>query len=476
MKKTFFIGILLTTFLVGTFFGQWVILQKKGFAYAAELVNQLPVERIQEFTEVFSQIRANYVEEVNPDNLMESAISGMVASLDPHSRYLNQQALTDFQKSMTGEQFGGVGIYIGTKDGWIEVISPIADTPAERAGIESGDLVLKIDGVSTQNLPIDKAVGKMRGKEGTLVTLEILSNVTKKTRKVELIRAKITSPSVVSSLLKDDFAYIRISGFREKTAPDLVDTLNKLYDDNGAPLQGIILDLRNNPGGFLIAGIDVAAAFLPQGKRIVSDKGRVAPEKVYYGKSSSSYPSSLGRLNNAQALENVPLVVLVNRGSASASEIVAGALQDNERAVIIGEKTYGKASVQSVAPLRTSQGKTALRLTTARYYTPDGTSIQARGIEPDIAVVLQEIKVEEETEEDNRFFIREGDLEGHLENNQDEEATEQSADQTDPIDQAEQAVIDKKATLTDRPLFINEQDNQYQQAHNILKALSIKKI
>ncbi len=457
MKKPVLIGLIVAAFAFGSITSQQFGSSQITDAHANEVIGKLPIQKMQEFSEVFTRIRTQYVEDISAELLIEKAIAGMVSSLDPHSRYLSEKELNSFQKGLTGEKFGGLGIYVGIKDGWIEVISPIFDTPAHRANLKSGDLILKIDGISTQNMEIDAAVSKMRGKVGALISIEVFSSITKKTRKVDLIREKITSPSVVSTLLKDDYAYLRISRFQDKTVNNLVENLNSLYAENNKPLKGIILDLRNNPGGFLFAGIDVAATFIPAGQRIVSDKGHHQAEKIFYSKTDYSHnkTSPLTELQNIDTLETVPLVVLVNQGSASASEIVAGAIQDTKRGVIIGERTYGKASVQSVSALRTSGGKTALRLTTARYYTPSGASIQATGIVPDVPVKLNTTK-DTDVAEKTTFSIRESDIDGHLENQ----------------DKAE----DKEAIenfRSDRPAFINKKDNQYDQALSILKALAI---
>lgn len=461
MKKSFLIGLVISSFIVGSISSKWLGANPVTNAHAQEVLADLPIEKMQEFAEVYTRIRNQYVEEVSADRLIEQAISGMVSSLDPHSSYLSEKDLVAFQEGLKGEEFGGLGIYVGTKDDWIQVVSPIFDTPAHRANLSSGDLILKIDGVSTKGMEIDAAVRKMRGKIGTLISIEIFSIATKKTKKIELIRAKITSPSVVSSLLKDGYAYVRVSRFQEKTSDNLVENLNNLYKENKEPIKGIVLDLRNNPGGFLVAGIDVASAFLPAKQLIVSDKGRAQEEKIFYGKIDYSHDksSALNKLKNTKQLESVPMVVLVNRGSASASEIVAGALKDTKRAVIVGERTYGKASVQSVSPLRTYNGKTALRLTTARYYTPLGTNIQARGIIPDIPVKIKINNDDDKDEEqDEAFAIRESNIEGHLKNNDDNSETSEG----NPDD-----------TRSDRPPFVNENDNQYYQALSILKAIAI---
>ena len=431
-----FIGV----FVAGSLSGQWLSQRQPIDAWAAD-ASPLPLQQLQELSEVFTMIKNNHVEEVPQEKIMENAIRGMVSALDPHSSYLNENDLTGFNRDMTGEQYGGVGTYIGKRDNFVEVVSPIYNTPAYRAGIESGDLLLKIDGVTTQGMELDEAVNRMRGKAGDVIVLEVLPVNGGEPRTVELVREVITTPSVMSSLLDNGYGYLRITRFQAETTKDLVGNLNGMYAENGGPLKGLVLDLRHNPGGFLHSSIAVASVFLPFGTTVVSDKGRAA---THIFKSQGELYADLKNDNHWKTL---PMVMLVNNGSASASEILAGALQDHRRAVIIGTRTYGKASVQNITPLQSSGGKTALRLTIARYLTPLGRDIQARGIEPDI-VVNQLKKVEEEKE---GLVFRESDAPRHLENSGENEKSKQS----------------------NRPAFIDENDFQYNQAMVILKALRI---
>ena len=441
--------LVLAVFFSGSVTGAWFASYTGQTARAAEEgVVSLPVEKMREFAEVFGRIRGNYVEDVPPDRLIEQALRGMVASLDPHSAYLSEADLANFQRGLTGEEYGGVGTYIGTRDGWIEIIAPIYGTPAQRAGLRSGDLILKIDGVSTQGMKIEDAVEKMRGVIDTLLTLEVLSTGGQP-RRVDLVREKIVTPSVMSSLVKGGYGYLRITRFQDNTMNNLVTNLNGMYEENGGPLAGIVLDLRNNPGGYLFAGIGAASIFLPPGERLVSDKGRAQEEKVFVA-DDKYHPA----LENKSALEKVPMVVLVNNGTASAAEIVSGALQDHRRGVLLGKRTYGKASVQTVVPLNASNGRTALRLTMARYFTPLGRNIQARGISPDIEI---SINGGARAEEGESFSLREGDIPGHLENSSEDPATAQGEGED----------------FGERPPFIAEEDYQYSQAMLVLQALSI---
>ena len=404
--------------------------------------------KMREFAEVFRIVKKNYVEEVSDEKLMENAIRGMIEGLDPHSAYFAAEDLGAFRKSMRAEEYGGVGIYIGEKNGWIEIISPIDNTPAARAGLRAGDIIVKIDGDGARGLGIDKAVERMRGKEGAIIVLEVVTpgGEDRRPRKVELRREKITAPTAVGGVAEPDYAYLRINRFQHETVGDLVKVLNKVYEKNGRPLRGIVLDLRNNPGGLLDSSAGVAAVFLPKGVTVVSDRGR--GEENYLVAEASKYRG----LRNPEEVKKVRLAVLVNNGSASASEIVAGALQDHRRAVIVGRRTYGKASVQSLLRLPSTDKKTGVKLTTARYFTPLGRSIQAVGIEPDIEVAAQ--KSVEPAEDD--FTLSEKDLPRHLENEEsDAENSESSEDAPD-----------------EKP-FIPKDDHQYDQALVALKALAV---
>lgn len=444
MRGFFPAVLVLAVFVGGALYGQWI--ERPTGAWAAEDSAELPLEHLRELAEVFTLIKSHYVEEISSEELMEKALRGMV-SLDPHSAYLSREDLAGFQRGLTSKEYGGVGIYIGAKDGWIEVVSPIYGTPAFRAGMNSGDLILKIDGVSTQGMEVSDAVDKMRGEADTVLRLEVLPvGGGEDVRKLELIREVVVTPSVMSALIGDGYGYLRVTRFQDRTVEDFVKNIDGLYEENKGPLKGLILDLRDNPGGYLDAGVAIAAAFLPSGATVVTDRGRVHKEKIYLA-DKSRRPA----LKYAADLLTVPIVVLVNNGSASASEIVAGALQDQGRCVVLGTRTYGKASVQTVQPLRSSKGETAVRLTMARYFTPLGRNIQGRGISPDIVVRRARAR-KEVSEEDEGFTLREGDIEGHLENSSGAEPA---------------------AAVFVRPPFVNEDDFQYEQALLALKAMGI---
>lgn len=370
-----------------------------GYGVRAERDNQarsIPVEDIRSLSEVFGKIKDNYVEEVTDKDLLENAIRGMLTGLDPHSTYLDKDAFQELRVGTTGE-FGGLGIVVGMEDGFVKVISPIDDTPADRAGIKAGDLIIRLGKKPVKGMSLDDAVKIMRGKPGTSIDLLIVREGLEKPLKVSVTRDKIRVQSTKSKELEKGFAYLRVSQFQERTAADLKKAISKLKKESGGKLKGVVLDLRNNPGGLLDAAVEISDIFLDRGK-IVSVKGRDESSNV----SHSATPGDL--------LKGAPIVVLVNGGSASASEIVAGALQDHKRAIIMGNKTFGKGSVQTVVPLGNN---TAIKLTTARYYTPSGRSIQATGIDPDI--VLDNLKLSE-NKGDSAGLVKEADLEGHLEN------------------------------------------------------------
>jgi carboxyl-terminal processing protease len=355
----------------------------------------LPLEDLQTFTEVFARIKRDYVEPVTDEQLLQNAISGMVSGLDPHSAYLDPQEYSDLQVGTQGE-FGGLGIEVGMENGFIKVIAPIDGTPAERAGIQSGDLIIRIDGHPVKGMSLQDAVERMRGEPGSDITLTIVRG-DEAAFDVTITRAIIQVESVSHRMLAPGFGYLRISQFQSRTGEDVVESLEALREQADGDLRGLVLDLRNNPGGILNAAVEVADAFLTEG-RIVYTEGRV--ERADMGFSAT--PND--QLNGA------PLVVLVNGGSASASEIVAGALQDHNRAVIMGQPTFGKGSVQSILPLPDGA---ALKLTTARYFTPSGRSIQAEGIVPDVRVANVRVVAEAG---DGTDLVRESDLTRHLEN------------------------------------------------------------
>jgi len=364
----------------------------------------LPVDELRAFTEVFGAIKQNYVETVEDKKLFTEAINGMLTGLDPHSAYLDADAFRDLQVGTQG-QFGGLGIEVGMEDGFVKVISPIEDTPAFRAGIKPGDLIIKIDETAVKGMTLNDAVKRMRGKPNTKITLTIARKGESSPIVVTLTRAIIRVQSVKSKMIEPGYGWVRVSQFQESTAELLVKHLAKLYKQ--APLKGLVLDLRNDPGGLLHSAVAVSSAFLPANALVVSTDGRTEDAKKKFFATSDDYMR--GDDNDVlkglpAAVRKVPMVVLVNAGSASASEIVAGALQDHKRAAIMGTQTFGKGSVQTIMPLGNN---TAIKLTTARYYTPSGRSIQVKGITPDLTV-------EEPGEPPVR--LREVDLQRHLEN------------------------------------------------------------
>jgi len=389
-------------------------------------------EELKVFTEVLSIVRQSYVEEVKAKDLIYGAIKGMINSLDPHSGFLNPEAYKEMQADTKGE-FGGIGIQIGIKEGMLTVIAPIEDTPAYRAGIKAGDRIIKVNNEPTKDMSLHEAVSKMRGVPKTPVTLSILREGWKDTKDFMIIREIIKIKSVKSRLLEDDIGYIKINQFQEQTEADLSDALEKLSEEG---MKALILDLRNNPGGLLTSAVSVSSQFLPPGKLVVYIEGRSGRRTEYHSK------------ENDQDYTDIPMVVLVNEGSASASEITAGALKDWNRAVILGVQTFGKGSVQSVVPLSDGSG---LRLTTAIYYRPKGMSIQAMGIIPDIV-----IKLETKEGVKEHPVIREMDLERHLKNDQREKRPEEPHEMV-PIEVKE------------------EEDTQLQRAIDLLKTWRVFK-
>ena len=330
--------------------------------------NELPLEQMRTFTDVFSRIKSDYVEEVSDDELLEYAIRGMLNGLDPHSAYLNTEEFNELRIGTTGE-FGGLGIEVGMEDGFVKVVSPIDDTPAAKAGILAGDLIIRLDETPIKGLSLNDAVKLMRGKPGSTLQLTVVREGEDKPLTIDIERAVIKTTSVRNRMLDDGFGYLRISNFQTKTTSDMLKAIKTMKEE--APdgnLRGLVLDLRNNPGGVLSGAVGVSDAFLNDGMIVYTD-GRENDSKLRYD------------ATNGDVLNGAPLVVLVNGGSASASEIVAGAMQDHGRGVVLGSKTFGKGSVQTIQDLPAGG---AVKLTTSRYYTPDGRSIQALGIEPDI--------------------------------------------------------------------------------------------
>ncbi|MDF1762959.1 MAG: S41 family peptidase, partial [Oleibacter sp.] len=340
---------------------------------------------------VFERIRSSYVEEVDDQTLFNNAIKGMLSSLDPHSAYLQEDDFSDLRETTAGK-FGGLGIEVGMENGMIRVITPIDDTPAQRAGINAGDLIVTLDGESVMGLTLNDAIERMRGEPGSDIQLEVQRGSEKKLLSFTITRAEIKVASVRSEMLSNGIGYLRITQFQDKTGSEMRDALTEMKEQQS--LQGIILDLRNNPGGVLNAAVDVVDSFISEGL-IVYTEGRSKDSDIRYLASSNTISP------------NVPMVILINGGSASASEIVAGALQDHKRAVIVGTRSFGKGSVQTILPITETS---AVKMTTARYFTPNGRSIQAQGIAPDIDVAQGEVNITEER------FYKESDLPGHLSN------------------------------------------------------------
>ena len=403
---------------------------------APAALNTLPLDELRTFASVLDAVKQDYVEPVQDKALLENAIRGMLGNLDPHSAYLDAEAFQDLQVGTSGE-FGGLGIEVGLEEGFIKVITPIDDTPAQRAGIRTGDLIIRLDDTSVKGMSLSDAIQHMRGKPNTPITLTIVREGVQKPFKVKLMREIIQVRSVKSRLLEPGYGYLRITQFQAKTAQNLQEALQNLEQENKAPLRGLILDLRNNPGGVLNGAVDVADTFLDDGV-VVQTKGR------------SDGADQTFKATPGDLLKGAPLLVLVNGGSASASEIVAGALQDHRRALVLGERTFGKGSVQTILPLGNG---TAVKLTTARYYTPNGRSIQAQGIEPDIK--LKPFKVTNGVESAESDTVKEADLTGHLRN---DKAPDESAPD------ARTAGAEGDLAQSDYPLY---------EALNLLKGMTL---
>ena len=395
---------------------------------------QLPLEDLRKFTEVFSRIKDAYVEEVDDRQLLESAIKGMLSDLDPHSTYLAPRDYEDLEESTSGE-FGGLGIEVGMENGFVKVIAPIDDTPAQKAGVQAGDLIIKLDEKPVKGMGLEEAVQMMRGKPGTILTLTIMREGETGPIEIKVERDIIKVTSVKSRMLENGYGYVRITQFQADTGSQFRNALGKLEDELGRDLDGLIIDLRNNPGGVLQAAVESADVLLDEGL-IVYTEGRIQSSRLRFSARAGD------------VMEGTPIVVLINGGSASASEILAGALQDHERAVIMGTQSFGKGSVQTVIPLDETH---AIKMTTARYYTPNGRSIQATGIKPDIEVRPAELK-----ELDSKPFFTEADLSGHLEG-QDENKKQQ----------------DKQTRAEDETASLADRDYQLRSALNLLKGIRI---
>lgn len=395
---------------------------------------QLPLDDLRKFTEVFGRIKEAYVEDVDDRKLLESAIKGMLSDLDPHSTYLTPKDYEALEESTTGE-FGGLGIEVGMEDGFVKVIAPIDDTPAQKAGVQAGDLIIKLGDQPVKGMSLEEAVTLMRGKPGTTLSLTIMREGESAPIVIDVVRDIIKVKSVKSRLIEKGYGYVRLTQFQAETGKEFTKALDSLRKDNKGPLDGLIIDLRNNPGGILQAAVEAADALLDEGLIVYTD-GRIQSSRLRFSAKAGDM------------MQDTPIVVLINGGSASASEILAGALQDHQRAVVMGTQSFGKGSVQTVIPLDESH---AIKMTTARYYTPDGRSIQARGIRPDI-----EVKPARLTELDSQPFFSEADLSGHLLN-----GNEEDSDESD------------ESEATDSPASPVERDYQLRSAMNLLKGMRI---
>ena len=429
----------------------------------------LPLEELQQLAAVFGLIKTDYVEPVNDKKLITDAISGMVAGLDPHSQYFDKKSFKEFREGTSG-RFVGVGIEITQEDGLIKVVSPIEGSPADRAGLKTGDLITRIGDEAVRGLPLNDAVKRIRGEPGTKITLTVFRKDESRSFPVTITREEIKTQSVKAKMVEPGYAWIRISQFQDRTLDDFVRKAEDLYQKD-PNIKGLVLDLRNDPGGLLDAAIGISAAFLPEGATVVSTDGQLAESKAIFTASPANYVrrgngDPLKRL--PEVFRKVPMVVLVNEGSASASEIVAGALQDNHRATIMGNQTFGKGSVQTVRPLGPDTG---IKLTTARYFTPSGKSIQARGIVPDVMV--------DETAEGDVFAalrLRESDLAKHLDNTQGGEAAADKALEKAREEARKKLEEEAKTAKTEHklPEFGSDKDFPLMQALNQLKGQPVQ--
>ena len=455
---------------LGTVAGALATMQLQAIARSSTA--QLPLEELQQLAHVFGMVKNNYVEPVDEKKLISDAIAGMVAGLDPHSSYMDKKSFKEFKESTTGK-FVGVGIEFGMEEGLVKVATPIEGSPAFRAGLKSGDLITKIDDTAVKGLTMEQAVKRMRGEAGTKVVLNIFRKTENRVFPVTITREEIKVQSISAKMIEPGYGWIRIRQFQERTVEDFSRKVEDLYKED-PNLKGLVLDLRNDPGGLLEGAIAVSAAFLPSDVTVVSTNGQVPEAKQLFKTNPSDYLRRFGGNDPIKrlpaALKSVPLVVLVNEGSASASEIVAGALQDHRRAVVMGAQTFGKASVQTATCLAGNYRiddcpGPGLKLTTARYYTPNGNSIQAKGIVPDVMV--------DETEEGSPFAAlrtREADLEKHLNSGQGPEVKDPGREKA--REEARKRLEEEaKKPVSERrpPEFGSDKDFQLAQAVNQLK-------
>jgi carboxyl-terminal processing protease len=438
-------------------------------ATARNGVAQLPLDELQQMAAVFGMIKTDYVEPVDEKKLIGDAIGGMVAGLDPHSQYFDKKTFKEFREATTG-RFIGIGIEMSMEDGLVKVNTPIEGSPAFRAGLKSGDLITKIDDTFVKGLTVDQAVKRMRGEPNTKVQLTVFRKTESRSFPVTIVREEIRVQSVRSKVLEPGYAWLRVSQFQDRTVDDFAKKLEEIYKQE-PNLKGLVLDLRNDPGGLLEGAVAISAAFLPSDVIVVSTNGQIADSKQTFRAAPADYlrrggSDPLRKLPDA--IKRVPLIVLVNEGSASASEIVAGALQDHKRATVMGAQTFGKGSVQTVRQLGPD---TALKITTARYYTPSGASIQAKGIVPDLMI--------DETAEGNLFAAlrpREADLEKHLQSGQGPEQKDEAREKA--REEARKKLEDevaKRANAAPKPVleYGTADDFQLAQALNRLKGKTV---
>jgi carboxyl-terminal processing protease len=453
-----------TLILSGAIIGILISINLPVFADKTKSTN-LPIDELRTFAEVFGKIKSDYVEPIEDKELINEALNGMLSGLDPHSTFLDKDNFKDLQQGTSGE-FGGLGIEVGMEDGFVLVISPIEDTPAYNAGLKSGDLIMKLDSTAVKGLTLNEAVKLMRGKPGSSIILQVFRKGIDSPFDLKVTRAQIKTKSVKAKLVEPNYAYIRVTQFQERTGEDLAIALKKLRAENKFAFNGIILDIRNNPGGLLNSSVAVSAAFLKEGDLVVYTEGRAPDSKMNLTTSPENFVKNDPDKNNFLKdlpvdIKDTPMVVLINNGSASASEIVAGALQDHKRALIVGTRSFGKGSVQSILPMMNG---TAIKLTTARYFTPNGRSIQAKGIEPDIIV-------EDGME---NLVIREVDLNNRLSNPGDAKTKSKEAKpdlkevKDGPTGNGPEALRNFKPTK-----FGGEDDKQFIEALNILKGIDL---
>ncbi len=424
---------------------------------------QLPLDELRTFAEVYGKIKSDYVEDVADKKLINEAINGMLSGLDPHSSFLDADGFKDLQAGTQGE-FGGLGIEVGMEDGLVKVISPIEDTPAFKAGIKTGDLIMQLDEKLVKGMSLNDAVKIMRGKPDTSIKLTILRKGENKPLNFTLVRAIIKTQSVKFKLSEPNYGYVRVTQFQEHSAEDLAKAIKTLYTQNKAPLKGLVLDLRNNPGGLITAAVGISAAFVQKDALVVYTEGRAEDAKMRLTANPVNYARNGDKGDFLRDLppeiKNVPMVVIINGGSASASEIVSGALQDHKRAVIMGTQSFGKGSVQTILPMNNG---TAIKLTTARYFTPNGRSIQAKGIVPDIVVEDATVNTAEQG-----LNLREADLSNHLSNPKEAET------QTAPKPPVVKPDAKDKQFGDKTPMEAGtKSDYQFMQAINLLKGMDI---